>query len=296
LGQLSAAPRAVGSDVGSNPGGGGATGGSAGGGSGVTYATNSTQAPINNAQIGQIDSEIGRLGTQESIARGNLDRSYNANRDSPQNGLNSAEGQYNTTLARTQQDNVDAKGQIDQGVRSGLSGLQRLLGAAGAGNSSAAHVLAPYAAGLAGNTQRQAVNKAYGRNTEDLNTGIADTRQQYKEKFGQLDTDKANKLNSLLAGLADTRAQLLASRQAAGGGDQSAQIRALHNQIDQYGNQSVFDPGQVAYHAPNLQDYSFDPTAAAQTGDPNQAGIASNIGSYYNLLQGNKDKKTILGA
>lgn len=259
--------------------------GSSSGGSATTY---------NPAQLSAIDAEIARLGNQEAVGRGNINNSYQSAFDTLTNGQAQAQAQYNTTLGRTQQDNVDAKNTIDSGVRTGLSGLQRLLGAAGAGNSSAARVLAPYAAGLEGNTQRQEVNKTYGRNVDDLNTGFADTQNQYKDKFGALDADKNNKLNTLLSGLANTRASLLSSRSAiAGGGDHQAEINALHNQIDSLGNVQTYDPGTVNYTPAAQAAYTYNATGAPVT-NPNDAGLASNVGPYYNLLT-DKDKKQTAG-
>jgi hypothetical protein len=256
-------------------------------GGGATYSTNSVAPTVNLASLAAINDQINRLGNQQTIGTDNINRSYQAGYDSLYNGQQQAQGQYDTTKSRSQQDNVDTKAQIDTGVRNGLTGLQRLLGAAGAGNSSAARVLAPYAAGFEGNQQRQQVNKTYDRNMSDLDTGWNATQNQYKEKFGSLESDKQNKLNSLLQNLAATRANLLAQKQQVSGGNYTADINALNNQVDSLGQVSVFDPGKVDYTPAAQGKYTYD-QAQAPTSDPNQAGAASNLGVYNYLL---KDKK-----
>jgi hypothetical protein len=245
-------------------------GGTAGSGSGGTVSPNYSAL---------INDQLGRLDGQQATGLNNILSSYNSAFNTLTNQKNQAQGQYDTTRNQTIQDNQTAKDQIASSVRNGLSGLQRLLGAHGAGNSSAAQILAPYAAGFQGNQQRQQVNQAYGRNMGALDTNWQNTLQDFANSFGSLATDKGNRENTLRQQILQSRASLLGQLP----NPDLNQINALGHQIDGLGAVQSFDPGVHQFNAPNLDQYNFDPSQGANVNAPVD-GAESNVGPFFQLL------------
>jgi hypothetical protein len=260
------------------------------------------QSALNNAwwqsMIGQVDDQIGRLGHQADIGHQNISDSFNSAFNTLTNQKTSAQNQYNTTVDRTKQDNLTAKDGIDSSVRNGLTGLQRLLGMYGAGNSSATEIMAPYAAGYEGNQQRAQVNNAFGRNMQDLDTNWNNTNQQFDDSFGALNTDRTNRDRELDAKLDGTRASLLGQKgtyqqnmgMAPDAGIRT-QIDALGHQVDDLGRTQTFTPKLVNYQAPNLQSYNYDPSQGPQVNQDTSAD--QNMGVYSNIQPDKKTKTPI---
>lgn len=267
--------------------------GTAGGG------TSAADAAYWAAQGGSVDDQLGRLDNQGAIGKANLLDSYTAAFNTLTNNKGRDERNYNTNRDNTIQDNVTAKNNIDLNVQSTNTGLQRLLGARGAGSSSAATILAPYAAATEGNRQRGQVQQVYGRNMGALDTGWNDTVGQYDTSFGQLDTEKANKDRALEAGILSTRAGLLAKKQevaqrlgTAADPTIAAQIASLGGQVDNLGRTSTFTPKLVDYKAPDLAayDYSKNTVNTGPTNPNVDPSAIANTGAYWTLL-GQNDKK-----
>lgn len=243
--------------------------------SGYNSGSGSTTTVNPSAQL--ISDQLARLPGQQQVGLNNINNSYQSALNALLNSQASAKNTYDTNTAQTQKDNQTAKDNIAVGVHQGLSGLQRLLGANGAGSSSAATVLAPYAAGFEGNQQQQQVQSAYGANKTALDQSWQDAQNQFTNDRGNLDAQKADKTNSLLAQILGTKSQLLASQGAA-----PSTINDLGKQIDALGAQPTFTPALVNYAAPNLTGYDYNPSAAPT--DPNAGSLGTNLGSFYNLV------------
>lgn len=264
-----------------------------------TGTAGATGAPSNSfygSLAGQIDTQLGLLPQQQQIGTDNINKTYDSALGTLTNQQAADQLQYNTTRNNTQQDNVVAKNNIDNGVRTQLTGIQRLLGSVGAGNSSAANVLAPYAAGALGNQQRGAEQTAYGRNINALDTGWDQTQNQYNNAIGQTNADKQNALNQLLSGIDSTKSQLLNQKNQylAYSGQPidpaaSAQVNNLANQVTQLGAQQVYNAPKVSYATPTLADYNVDQAPAPSLSGPNP-NLTQNLGAYYTLLGGAQQK------
>lgn len=252
------------------------------------------------AQEQLLGSEIGRLGSQANIGRANIMDSYNAGRSKLSNNRAQTMRTYDEQEKLTSEDNTTAKATIDNGVRNQLTGLQRLLGAQGAGSGSAANVLAPYAAGRMGQVQRGQVSQIFDRNMRSLKTGRTDAENQFNDAFGELDAQRDNQLRGLDSSIASTRANLLAKRQQLQGSigrnpdpALTAEIARLGTQIDQLGRQTVFQPKDVSVKGPDLQGYEYEKMAGPQAGvDP---ALAEQTGAYWTLLGGDKKKLNGIG-
>lgn len=261
-------------------------------------------------QIGLLKQQLGGLDPQYNVGRDNIQNAYN----SQYNQLNDAkarnERDYTTSRGQTIQDQQTAKQNIDTGVRQNTNALQRLLGRSGSGNSSAAQVLAPYAAGRAGSQQRSQVQQQYGRNLQALDTNWQDTLGQYTNSFSDLDRQRFTQMNDLERSVNDTRSNLqttlagLATQQAQARGQNYAQARtagqpylnevqALQSRIAdlsrQYQN-PVLQAAPVNYAAPSLGSYNTD-RPAIQT--PDQPAYQDQV-NPYGFLFGDKRRQGLI--
>lgn len=251
---------------------------------------NPTAALIAN-QSDLIDNQVARLPTQASIGHQNILDAYNSAFNTLTNQQNNAQRDYNTGRSQTIQDRTNANNAIDTSTRDALSGIGRLLGISGAGNSSAAQVLAPYAAARQGAAQRGQVATTFDRNLGGLDTGWNDALTQFGNAFGQLTTDRTNKDRSLDSSIDQTKSNLLAKKQyLTGDPSLTGQIDDLGHQIDQLGATTTFTPQIVNPKPVDLSNYDYTRFNAPSLGSNVNPALADNVGAFWTLLQG-KDKQ-----
>lgn len=270
------------------------SGGSGSDGYNATAAANASYIADQNALI---DQSLGRATNQFNIGNANVMDAYNAAYSKLTGDKNIANRNYTTARTQSQQDNVEAKAGINENVRNQYTGIQRLLGSRGAGNSSAAQILAPYAAGKTGNIQRGQVQKAYGRNMGALDTNWADTEAQYTNSFGQLDADKQNNLRSNESTYNSLQAQLLGQRAAIdpnNRGAYQARVNDLLTQVDNLGRKVTFNPAAVNVKPVDLQQYNYDKFNAPSTGS-NPSAVNQGAGPYWTLIGDKTEEEKKVG-
>lgn len=264
-------------------------GSSVGASSAPTYDPN--DLALIDQQIATTNSGLGRIGNQRGIGIENILNSYNESRNKLTGQKATAERDYNTKKTQTTQDYTNTRSGIRKQAGQQFTALQRLLGSIGAGRSSAAQVLAPFAAGRQASERFGEVQDAFGRNMQGLDTAYGDTNRRFTEEFSNLDAEKRRKENELNSGLAQNEASLvdqlaqlnLKRQQLLGGNLQNAlsaiqpyrdRVNSLLDQIDNYGRQyqgSVALRNNIKYTAPELDQYNysaFDNPALQQQTDP----------------------------
>jgi hypothetical protein len=270
------------------------SGGSGGGGYNATAAANQAYIADQNALI---DQSLARAGNQFNIGNANIMDAYNAAYARLTGDKDIANRNYKTSRTNTQQDNIEAKAGINENVKNQYTGIQRLLGSRGAGNSSAAQILAPYAAGKVGNIQRGQVQKAYGRNMGALDTNWQDTERQYNDSFGQLDADKQNNLRSNESTYNSLQAQLLGQRAAIDPNNRAsyqARINDLLAQVDNLGRKVTYTPKAVNVKPVDLQQYNYDKYNAPSAGS-NPSAINQGAGPYWTLIGDKTEEEKKVG-
>lgn len=285
--------------------------GNLGGGSAGTAQDKLDEQAYWDDQLSAADQQLGRLGNQGATGEANIDASYNSAYNRLLGDKDVTTRDYNTTKDQTTQDNVTAKGAIDTSVRNTNTGLQRLLGSKGAGNSSAATILAPFAAAKQGNAQRQQVQTAFGRNIQGLDTAFGDYNNDWDTSVSDLGVQRDTQKNQLKSGIATTEAQLqqqkadaAVQKAQAGGANYTTarnertpytqRINQLISQIDSLGAQPSFTPKTAAYKAPSLSDYTYDRYAAPTAGSNVDPSQAAGAGAYWTLLNGAKKKDQVV--
>jgi hypothetical protein len=278
-----------------------------GGGGSSTYDPETLA--LYDYQINNANSALGRLTNQRDIGYSNIDNSYNESLNKLAVDRGTAERDYNLRVTDNTRDYADTRANLRANAGQQYSAVQRLLGSAGAGRSSAAQILAPFAVGREAASRFGQVQDQFGKNSRNLDTSWGDTTRQYDE-FGQdLQTQRDAKRRELDSGLSqneasirDQIAQLSLQRASAAGTPlqtalqtlqpQQSRINELLTQIDNLGRNyqgSVQAKGQVKFAAPELAQYNYSRFAAPevqQAVDP----TADYVNPFFSLIQ-NADKE-----
>jgi hypothetical protein len=262
----------------------------------TTTSTYNPQAAANNLQIGNINSGISRLDNQRAIGHQNVLDSYNNAYSQLLGQKQQADTNYKNSKDSTGQDNVLAKNNIASNVGYQANALQRLLGAHGSGSSSAALLMAPYAAARQGSIDRTGVDRTFAKNNQALDQNYGNYGLQYDKSQQDLLHQKDVNTNQVDSGIDSTKATLLqqlAGLQANPAAAQQYidQSNALLGQVDNLGKQYATPVQATApptYTAPSLDSYA-QPTRQALQVQPSAATDTTN--PFTNLLFGNnKDK------
>jgi hypothetical protein len=255
-------------------------------------------------QINQLNGQLPNLDNQLNVGLGNLNNSYNQSANRLDQNKAAGQRDYTTQTTQNEQSYGRNRSNIIQNTGNQTQALQRLLGIAGAGNSSAAYEQAPYAAGLQGTQQLSDAQSAYGNNGIHLDTAWQDTLRQYNNAFEDLNNDKYSKENALRSGIDQSRASLLgqigqanANKSLASGGSYAQaiaaqtpyrdQVNSLLNSITQLGQQyanPVLRTDNVAYSAPTLAEYLLNngTRAVAQSSNPGTSAVDPTFAPLLN--------------
>lgn len=251
------------------------------GGSSSSTAVDPAVAAFLGQQISAVQNQIAALDPQQSVGNANILSSANNATNNENQSFGQATRDYNTQQGNTVADELTAKENIDTGIRDQTNALQRLLGLAGSGNSSASQTLAPYAASRQGDIQRAGVQTSYGRNLASTDTAYGDTTQAHQKNLGDIGQQEFENQQNLASSIANTKATLLqtlagltlqkadaagtslpaAESQASPYMQQIAQIIAGTAALgNQYQNPIQLTAPSV-YQAPSLDSYNYDISA-----------------------------------
>lgn len=294
---------------------------------GVTYdgASATGSAAASDARerantVGMLDSEI------EAIMRslGNLDNTWNAGKTQIQDGFNknlsrlneqqsNALTKYATQRSDTKQNFNRSTEDVDNQAYNNFSALQALLGRSGAGSSSAAQNVVPYAVSQTASKARGGIADNFGKNLRDLTTAEDETKQSYNNtvkdledqrntSFGSLENDVQSKRSAYEG----QRANLIGQKTQAQGGDWQAVKnsmsgavanrdsidQALSTLLDRYRN--PYTVQDVAVKDPTLANYAVDANGV-KVDDPNGPGYDTDTSSDYMTRLKEEEKRKQAG-
>ena len=278
-------------------------GGSYGGGSAPAAPKyNQQDLDLLDLQRGNYESALSRIANQRAIGEGNINSSYTAGDTALRNQRTTAEGNYNTQKARSGQDYVNSRSAIGSQAGNQLNSIRRILGANGAGWSSAYSKLAPYAAALQASQRFNQVQNTFDRNQSDMDNSWAATQNDFTTQKANLDSDRQNKLNELYAGLGQRETEInnslsdlaLRREQLIGGTNvmgaiqpYQSRIQQLLGEIDNYGKLSIAQPKAISYANPDLADYDYSKFDQPEVGADRRA---SYVSPFARLLREREDK------
>ncbi|MDP4225063.1 MAG: hypothetical protein Q8910_01640 [Bacteroidota bacterium] len=212
------------------------------------YGSVSDEKAYYQDQIDALNRLLGLTDTQLNTGLQNLDMQRTRLGDQQTKTMN----QYNDQETQNAQDKQKGIEAVDSFANNNFNSLQRLLGTAGAGNSSVARDLVPYLISKSAGTRRTGVVDTAGANARDIANARADAQDQYKfagEDLNQAEKDfrtgiltKKNDIAGQISGLQTQQAMAdgsgYATAKAAAAGTQAgidgriAELNALFGQFN----------------------------------------------------------------
>lgn len=284
-------------------------GGSASGGGAYSSGGGSSAPAVNLAMydpaIQQQQAALGRLTNVQSIGQANADTAYNQalNQLNQQKALDQQTYDKNTQSTKT--DFVGAKNTIGTNAGNSLNSLLRLLGAHGAGGSSAALLSAPQATARQATVQRSGATDTYGKNLQSLDTNWGNYTNSFNQNVSAQGIKHQNDVNAAIAsadtqrgGILQQLADLFGKRAGIQGGDTNAAAQPYLNQANQYLTEAdnlgravpVPQVSPLVYNAPNLANYTTNPNATPTVAGQGQA--TDYTSPYLAALLGKKNANT----
>lgn len=293
-GEGSSSSSSTGSSSGSYSSGGSSSGSSTNDPDAVAYYTD---------LINQLTTQLNGAKGEQGTGLANINNAYNE----ALNNTNTAQSNALSSLATQGSENGQARenniGSINQNANQAYNSLMALLGASGAGVSSAATTNVPYAVAQNASGQRAGANTTYNTNKNSIDSATTTTKQQYQTALDDLLNQKNSNTENFMSGLLGQEGQLeqqIAAAQinrgeqggqsytqaAQGAGDTTSAINDIQGQLNnifaQYAT-PTYTVNPVSVTQPNLTTYSVDPTTvAAQTSSPN---VDAAFAPYLQQLQ-----------
>lgn len=273
--QSSSAPAAPSGGVYNNSGGGGSSDPGA-----VAYY---------NDVIAQLQSQLDATKAQQGTGVSNIENLYNKAVGRQNESESAAESGYklqHTQNGTQRESNINS---INDNSRATFDSLMGILGANGAGVSSAALVGAPQAVAKDASGKRAGANTTFNTNESSINTAEDQTKQSYKNALDDLLTQKNSNEQNFLSGLLNTEGTLQQqirdaqinraqyggqsyTEAAKGAGNTTDAVKNIQDQLEhifsQYATPS-FSVNPVTVTQPNLTNFSVDPTTVkSETANP----------------------------
>lgn len=255
---------------------------------------------------------LGRLDRQRDIWRGNVENSYAHQLNDLENSYTQSKGAYEMNKRDSEAQNRAVRSQIMEDANNQTNALRQMFAAGGAGDSSAAQIVAPWAVGLEASRNAGSAQDAFARDRRNQDLEFASATNAYNKNKKDWETNRQDALNNVDSQIESSRIDLnnriMDARQkqktANGQGLQSAidQTRDLSNQISNSQNK-ILDLSKetpkalekVEFKAPKLSDYSENVQGVkVDSGNPDQAGLQDQLDPRLAaLLDPNKKKKDL---
>ena len=255
---------------------------------------------------------LGRLDRQRDIWRGNVENNYANQLNDLENSYTQSKGVYEMNKRDSEAQNRAVRSQIMEDANNQTNSLRQMFAAGGAGDSSAAQIVAPWAVGLEASRNAGSAQDAFARDRRNQDLELASATNAYNKNKKDWETNRQDALNNVDSQIESSRIDLnnriMDARQkqktANGQGLQSAidQTRDLSNQISNSQNK-ILDLSKetpkalekVEFKAPKLSDYSENVEGVkVDSGNPDQAGLQDQLDPRLAaLLDPNKKKKDL---
>ena len=255
---------------------------------------------------------LGRLDRQRDIWRGNVENNYANQLNDLENSYTQSKGAYEMNKRDSEAQNRAVRSQIMEDANNQTNSLRQMFAAGGAGDSSAAQIVAPWAVGLEASRNAGSAQDAFARDRRNQDLELASATNAYNKNKKDWETNRQDALNNIDSQIESSRIDLnnriMDARQkqktANGQGLQSAidQTRDLSNQISNSQNK-ILDLSKetpkalekVEFKAPKLSDYSENVQGVkVDSGNPDQAGLQDQLDPRLAaLLDPNKKKKDL---
>jgi hypothetical protein len=265
--------------------------------------------------IKQLTSQLNGAQATEAPGLNNITQNYNDALNQQNQGESNAESGYATQRAQNGTNREQNIGAINLDANQAFNSLMAILGANGAGVSSAARFGAPQSVAQNASTQRAGADTAYNENNTAIGTAEGQTQESYANAVKDLLTQKNTNTQNFESGLLNTEGQLEQqirdaeinraeyggesyATAAQGAGDTNQAIDSIEAKLGQIFQQyaaPTFSVNPVTVTQPNLTDYSVDPTTVrAQNANPTTD--SSFLPYLASLKQNNPGSPILTGA
>lgn len=255
---------------------------------------------------------LGRLDRQRDIWRGNVENNYANQLNDLENSYTQSKGAYEMNKRDSEAQNRAVRSQIMEDANNQTNSLRQMFAAGGAGDSSAAQIVAPWAVGLEASRNAGSAQDAFARDCRSQDLEFASATNAYNKNKKDWESNRQDALNNVDSQIESSRIDLnnriMDARQkqktANGQGLQSAidQTRDLSNQISNSQNK-ILDLSKetpkalekVEFKAPKISDYSENVQGVkVDSGNLDQAGLQDQLDPRLAaLLDPNKKKKDL---
>lgn len=228
-----------------------------------------------------LNQQLDLLGRQKSVGYGNIDNSYNTARNRLGDQKARAFRDYNTGIGDTEQGFSSARNTVASNVRARQNALQRLLGIAGSGNSSAAFDAVPLATAREGSQQLAPVQSTYAQNRRNLDTGWEDTLGSYNDGLQDLASQRQAQRTAIDQNILQTKMDILnklsgldMQRGEAPDAGFASQMEQLLSRMAGLGaTPGVKINKNIAFSSKPLSAYSLGPQKAPTQQTPESEGV-----------------------
>lgn len=281
------------------------------GGSGST-TTSSAQAAKDakmrsfyDNRINSINDTIDKLGGGLQNQLDRINGEYNTYKNEQESAYKKAKGEYDNSSKQNTQSLVANRNTITDNASHGLRGLQRVLGAMGAGGSSVARYNAPDAVKAQADQENANAGLTYSQNQQNLDTDWGNYQNDYENdkkkledwKNGQIAKEK-QAVEERRVSLLEQLAEAIGNRSQYGGdtnalGDVTNRIKSANSAIQEYGKyqQPNYNGISANYEAKPLSTYDTGQTDLStqveSMGDTGSTNLLSVLRSLTKKKQTN---------
>lgn len=261
-----------------------------------------------NQAIGQYDNQLRNLGNLLGERNKATANDYNTQLNEARSNYNTQRNNYDRATTQNRQNLQTERNKVQDTAARGLKGLQRLLGAMGAGGSSDALYVAPNAVTSQANQQLAGVNQNFGQNQQNIDSNWEAYQNDYNNDLKKLADWKAAQERANEQNVIQQRVNLLAQKAAAyanrgqygvSDGGKQAEITNLINNLNNRSHElekfvaPSYTGTTATYNAPSIESY-FDkagqPELSAQVQDADVAGSDQQTPALQ-LLMGLKRRR-----
>lgn len=255
---------------------------------------------------------LGQLGRKRDIGLYNINQNYDEQMNQLENDYTRNKGIYDLNTQDTIARNRAVRERIAEDAGLKADSLKKMFAASGAGDSSAAQIVAPYAVSLDASRQTSEQHDDYARNRRALDMEFANMSNAYSQNRKKLDSEKQNQINALDQGIEETRMGLnnkireaQQKAQTANGSSLSQaisntaglknEIRNSENRILDLSKKTPVALDKIAFNTPKLESYADNVNGGKiESGNPDQSGLKDQLDPRLaNLLDPNKKKKDL---
>lgn len=140
---------------------------------------------------------LGRLDRQRDIWRGNVENNYANQLNDLENSYTQSKGAYEMNKRDSEAQNRAVRSQIMEDANNQTNSLRQMFAAGGAGDSSAAQIVAPWAVGLEASRNAGSAQDAFARDRRNQDLELASATNAYNKNKKDWETNRQDALNNV---------------------------------------------------------------------------------------------------